>query len=54
MIKILLITIFTILELPFLFKLIKAHQNFEFIRAVAIVIIMIIIALIGFGIFKIL
>ncbi len=42
-----------LLEIPFAIKFVKAKQNFDIIRQTAILIIMIIIALLFFGIYKI-
>lgn len=49
---ILILVIILILETPLVFKLIKAHKNFDITREVAIVILMIIIALIVLCIFS--
>lgn len=51
MIKIIFITLFALLEVPFFIKFLKAHRECELTREVAILIIMAIIALIIFGIF---
>lgn len=53
MIKTIVITIFVFLEIPFFIKFLKAHKQFELTREVAILIIMAIIALVGYMIFKI-
>lgn len=53
MLKIIFITFFTLLEIPFFIKFLKAHRECELTREVTILIIMIIIALIIFGIFMI-
>lgn len=53
MIKIIFITLFALLEVPFFIKFLKAHRECELTREVAILIIMAIIALIIFGIFMI-
>lgn len=42
-----------LLEIPFAIKFVKAKQNFDIIRQTAILIIMIIFALLFFGIYKI-
>lgn len=51
--KYILITIFTLLEVAFFAKFLKAHKDFELIREVAIIIIMLIVALVIFLITKI-
>ncbi len=53
MLKIIFITLFALLEVPFFIKFLKAHRECELTREVAILIIMAIIALIIFGIFMI-
>ncbi len=52
MLEIICIALLIILEVPFAIKLIQAHKNVEIIRETAIVIIMLIILLIIFGIYK--
>lgn len=52
MIKALLAVLFIIFEMPFIFKYIKAKRDFEIIRMTAIVIIMLIIALVFFAVWK--
>lgn len=52
MIKIICITLITILEIPFLFKMLQA--KYDIIRQVAIAIIMILIPLIIFILYKLL
>ncbi len=53
MLKIIFITVFALLEIPFFIKFLKAHRECELTRETAILIIMAIIALIIFGIFMI-
>lgn len=53
MIKIVFITLFALLEIPFFIKFLKAHRECELTREVAILIIMAILGLIIFGIFMI-
>ena len=53
MLKIIFITLFALLEVPFFIKFLKAHRECELTREVAVLIIMAIIALIIFGIFMI-
>lgn len=53
MLKIIFITLFVLLEIPFFIKFLKAHRECELTREVAILIIMAIIGLIIFGIFMI-
>lgn len=53
MFKILCITIFTILEIPFAIKFMQAKKNFDIIRQTAIVIIMLLIMIIMFAVYKI-
>ncbi len=52
MLKIILITLCMLIEIPFIFKYIKAKKEFDIIRQTAIIIIMTIIILIFFGIYK--
>lgn len=51
MLKIIFITFFALLEIPFFIKFLKAHRECEITREVAILIIMAILGLIIFGIF---
>ena len=51
--KYVLITIFALLEVAFFAKFLKAHKDFELIREVAIIVIMLIVALVIFLITKI-
>lgn len=51
--KYILITIFALLEVAFFAKFLKAHKDFELIREVAIIVIMLIVALVIFLITKI-
>lgn len=51
--KYILITIFILLEVAFFAKFLKAHKDFELIREVAIIVIMLIVALVIFLITKI-
>ncbi len=51
--KYILITIFALLEVVFFAKFLKAHKDFELIREVAIIVIMLIVALVIFLITKI-
>ncbi len=53
MFKIIFITLFSLLEIPFFIKFLKAHRECEITRETAIIIIMIILALIIYGIFMI-
>ena len=46
-------TIFTILEIPFAIKFIQAKKNFNIIRQTAIIIIMLLIMIIMFAVYKI-
>lgn len=52
MLKIILISLCILIEIPFIFKYIQARKEFEIIRQTAIIIIMLIIALLFFGIYK--
>lgn len=52
MLKIILISLCILIEIPFIFKYIQAKKKFEIIRQTAIIIIMMIIAIIFFGIYK--
>ncbi len=52
MIKIILISFCLLIEIPFIFKYIQAKKEFEIIKQTAIIIIMMIIAIIFFGIYK--
>ena len=52
MLKIILISLCFLIEIPFIFKYIQAKKEFDIIRQTAIVIIMLIIAIIFFGIYK--
>lgn len=52
MLKIILISFCLLIEIPFIFKYIQAKKEFEIIKQTAIIIIMMIIALIFFGIYK--
>ena len=52
MLKIVLTSLCTLIEIPFIFKYIQAKKEFDIIRQTAIVIIMLIIAIIFFGIYK--
>ncbi len=42
--------VFLILEIPFAIKLRQANQNFDIVRQAAIILIMLVIALVIFGI----
>lgn len=44
--------VLVIVEMPFIFKFFKARENFDIIRQTAIVFIMIINALIVYGLYK--
>lgn len=46
------LVVLIITELPFIFKLIKAKEDFDITRQAAIIIIMIINAVIVFGLYK--
>lgn len=52
MLKIILISFCLLIEIPFIFKYIQAKKEFEIIKQTAIIIIMMIIAIIFFGIYK--
>lgn len=52
MIKIILISFCLLIEIPFIVKYIQAKKEFEIIKQTAIIIIMMIIAIIFFGIYK--
>ncbi len=52
MFKIICIVLFFILEFPFVFKFMKAKNDFDIIRQTAIIIIMLLIALIIFAVYK--
>lgn len=52
MLKIILITLWVLIEIPFIFKYIQAKKEFEIIKQTAIIIIMLIITIIFFGIYK--
>lgn len=52
MLKIILISLCALIEIPFIFKYIQAKKEFDIIRQTAIVIIMLIIAIIFFVIYK--
>ncbi len=52
MLKIILILLCFLIEVPFIFKYIQAKKEFNIIRQTAIIIIMMIVALIFFGIYK--
>ena len=52
MLKIILISFSLLIEIPFIFKYIQAKKEFEIIKQTAIIIIMMIIAIIFFGIYK--
>ena len=53
MFKIICIAVFIILEAPFVIKFIQAKNNFDIIRQTAIIIIMLVILLIMFALYKI-
>ena len=52
MLKIILISFCLLIEIPFILKYIQAKKEFEIIKQTAIIIIMMIIAIIFFGIYK--
>lgn len=52
MLKIILISFCLLIEIPFIVKYIQAKKEFEIIKQTAIIIIMMIIAIIFFGIYK--
>ena len=52
MLKIILISFCLLIEIPFIFKYIQAKKEIEIIKQTAIIIIMMIIAIIFFGIYK--
>ncbi len=52
MLKIILISLCILIEIPFILKYIQTKKEFDIIRQTAIVIIMLIIAIIFFGIYK--
>ena len=52
MLKIILISFCLLIEIPFIVKYIQAKKEFEIIKQTAIIIIMMIIATIFFGIYK--
>ena len=52
MLKIILISFCLLIEITFIFKYIQAKKEFEIIKQTAIIIIMMIIAIIFFGIYK--
>ena len=53
MFKIVCIVLFIILEFPFAIKFMQAKKNFDIIRQTAIVIIMLLIMIIMFAVYKI-
>ncbi len=44
--------LFAALEIPLIFKFVKYGRNYEFIRQISVVILMILTALIMFGVYK--
>lgn len=53
MLKIIFTILFALLEIPFFIKFLKAHRECELTREVAILIIMTIIGLIIFGLYRV-